>query len=113
MCNCLDILRRIKPFAPQSSLVTIYNTMLLPHLDYVVIVWSSCGHLNSIKLQKLHNTAMRIIVGSPFRTHIKNMLKTLGFMDVRDGIYYSTGYTMYRVVNGKTPKYLNDLLKYF
>ena len=38
MCNSLDIMRRIKSFVPQSSLVTIYNTMFLPHLDYGIIL---------------------------------------------------------------------------
>ena len=66
MCNSLGILRRIKHFVPQSSLVTIYNTMFLPHLDYGIIVWSNCGDSNLSKLQKLQNTAMRIILGAPF-----------------------------------------------
>ena len=107
LCNCLGILRRIKPFVPRSSLVTVYDTMFLPHLDYGIIVWSNCGHSNLSKLQKLQNTAMRIILGAPFCTHIKDMLKTL----VRDRISYVTGCMMYKVVNGKTPDYLNDLFK--
>ena len=41
MCNSLGILRRIKPFVPKSSLITIYNTMFLPHLDYGIIIWSN------------------------------------------------------------------------
>ena len=102
----------LKPFVPRSSLITIYNTMFLPHLDYGIIVWSNCGHSNLSKLQKLQNTAMRIILGAPFRTHIKDMLKILGFMDVRDRISYVTGCMMYKVVNGKTPDYLNDLFKH-
>ena len=46
MCNSLSIVRRIKPFVPQSSLVTIYNTMFLLHLDYGIILWSNCGNTN-------------------------------------------------------------------
>ena len=88
MCNTcsLGIMRRNKPSVPQSSLVTIYNTMLLPHLDYSIILWSNCGNTNLSRIQKLKNTAMRIILSAPFRTHINDMLKTLGFMDVRNRI---------------------------
>ena len=46
MCNILSIMRRTKPFVPQSSLVTIYNTMFLLHLDYGIILWSNCGNTN-------------------------------------------------------------------
>ena len=75
MCNSLGIMRRIKPFVPQSSLVTIYNTMFLPHLDYGIIVWSNCGNTNLSRIQKLQiqNSAMRIILSAPFRTHINDM----------------------------------------
>ena len=95
MCNSLGIMRRIKPFVPQSSLVTIYNTMFLPHLDYGIILWSNCGNTNLSRIQKLQNTAMRIILSAPFRTHINDMLKTLGFMDVRNRFSYVTGCMMY------------------
>ena len=112
MCNSLGIMRRIKPFVPQSSLVTIYNTMFLPHLDYGIILWSNCGNTNLSRIQKLQNTAMRIIISAPFRTHINDMLKTLGFMDVRNRISYVTGCMMYKVINGMTPSYLNQLFNY-
>ena len=112
MCNSLGIMRRIKPFVPQSSLVTIYNTMFLPHLDYGIILWSNCGNTNLSRIQKLQNTAMRIILSAPFRTHINDMLKTLGFMDVRNRISYVTGCMMYKVINGMTPSYLNQLFNY-
>ena len=94
MCNSIGILRRIKPFVPKKSLITIYNTMFLPHLDYGLIIWSNCGEDNLNKLQKLQNTAMRIILSAPFRTHINDMLKTLGFIDVRSRISYVTGCMM-------------------
>ena len=70
MCNSLGIMRRIKPFLLQSSLVTIYHTMFLPHLDYGIILWRNCGNTNLSRIQKLQNTAMRIILSAPFRTHI-------------------------------------------
>lgn len=109
MCNTLGVLRRIKPFVPRNSLVIIYNTMFLPHLDYGIIVWSNCGATNLSKLQKLQNTAMRIILGAPFRTHIKDMLSSLGFMDVRDRISYVTGCMMYKVNNNIAPNNLCQL----
>ena len=51
---------------------------------------------------------MRIILGAPFRTHINDMLKELGFMDIRSRILYATGCMMFKVLNNMTPIYLND-----
>ena len=55
---------------------------------------------------------MRIISDAPFCTHINDMLKTLGFMDVHNHISYVTGCMMYKVINGKAPSYLNYLFKH-
>ncbi len=78
LCNSLGIMRRIKPFVPQSSLITIYNTMFLPHFDYGLIIWSDCGTTHLNKIQKLQNTAMCIILSAPFRTH-KGYVKNAWF----------------------------------
>ena len=111
VCTSLAVMRRVKPFVPRSSLITIYNTMVLPHFDYAITIWSSCSVINLNKLQKLQNTAMRIILSVPYRTHINDMLRTLGFMNIRDRIIYLTGCMMYKVKNEIAPSYLNELFR--
>ena len=86
--------------------------MFLPHLDYGILLWSNCGNTNLSRIQKLQNNAMRIILSAPFRTHINDMLKTHGFMDVRNRISYVTGCMMYNVINGMTPSYVDELFNY-
>ncbi len=108
VCNSLGIMRRIKPFVPRKSLITIYNTMILPHIDYAIIIWSNCSVSSIDKIQKLQNAAMRIILGVPFRTHVNDMLRELEFMDIRSRILYSTGCMMFKVLNNTAPRYLID-----
>ncbi len=111
VCNSLGVLRRIKPFVPQKSLITIYNTMILPHFDYAITIWSNCNVSSLNKIQKLQNAAMRIILGVPFRTHVNDMLRDLSFMDIRSRILYSTGCMMFKVLNNKAPQYLIDCFR--
>ena len=111
VCKSIAVMRRIKPFVPRNSLITIYNTMFLSHIDYAITVWCNCGDTNLNRLQKLQNMAMRIILNAPFRTHINDMLQTLGFMNIRDRITYATGCMMYKVRNEMTPSYLSDNFK--
>ena len=42
----LAVLSRVKPFLPQKSLITVYNSTILPLFDYACIVWSSRGEWN-------------------------------------------------------------------
>ena len=64
VAKVLAALRRLRPICPQSTLVTIYKSLILPHLDYCSAVWGCIGNGLSQKLEKLQNRAARIITGS-------------------------------------------------
>ena len=64
VAKVLAALRRLRPICPQSTLVTIYKSLILPHLDYCSAVWGCIGNGLSQKLDKLQNRAARIITGS-------------------------------------------------
>ena len=64
VAKVLAALRRLRPVCPQSTLVTIYKSLVLPHLDYCSAVWGCIGNGPYQKLEKLQNRAARIITGS-------------------------------------------------
>jgi len=64
VAKVLATLRRLRPICPQSTLVTIYKSLILPHLDYCSAVWGCIGNGLSQKLEKLQNRGARIITGS-------------------------------------------------
>ena len=41
---------------------TVYMSFVLPILDYCATVWSCCGSINAIKLEKLQRHAARIVM---------------------------------------------------
>ena len=73
----LGALKRVRPYVPQSTLVTIYNTIVLPHFDYCSTVWGSIGICQSDKLQKLQNRAARIITKSTRESRTIDLFQTL------------------------------------
>ena len=38
------ILNKLKYRLPQSILLNIYNTLILPYLQYFATVWANCNH---------------------------------------------------------------------
>ena len=64
-----------------------------------------CNDSTINKIQKLENSAMRIILGVPF---VNDMLRVLGFMDIRSRVSYVTGCVMFKVLNNMAPSYLID-----
>ena len=73
----LGALKRIRPNVPQPTLITIYNTIILPYFDYCSTVWGSRGICQSEKLQKLQNRAARIVTRSTYESRSADLLQVL------------------------------------
>jgi hypothetical protein len=39
----IGMLRRIKKIVPKTTLIKVYNSIVLPHLDYCSLVWDNCS----------------------------------------------------------------------
>ena len=105
----LGILKRASALVPQSSLVTIYNTVMLPHIDYCSVVWGGCNDRDITRLQRLQNRAMRVILKCHYRTHINTMLTSLKWMSVRQRLHYSRCVWMWKVGHGLVPGYMESM----
>ena len=51
----IGIVKRIKHFIPQETLIMLSNALVIPHFDYASSVWSNCSVNNQNDLQVLHN----------------------------------------------------------
>ena len=57
----LGLLNRISSFLPSVILLRIYKQTILPILDYGSTVWHECGTIQTRRVEKLQNRALRII----------------------------------------------------
>ncbi len=71
------MMRRIKKFVPQSTLLKIYNAIVLSHISIIVacMVWDNCSDYQLAKLQKLQSRAARVITGRTYEISSKDVLK--------------------------------------
>ena len=107
--KALGIFSRAAKFIPQSACITLYNTLILPYIDYCSTVWSaSLRKKDLVRLQKIQNRAMRIILKCPARTHITDMLDTLKWMSIKQRFHYNYCILIWKILNGKTPEYLSN-----
>ena len=81
ICSYVGILRRIKPFVPQGSLVTLYKSLIQPYFDYCAPLWDTCDKALKDKLQILQNRAARVITGATYddRIRLEDLLQLLGW----------------------------------
>ena len=79
-------MRRIKPFVPEGSLVTLYKALIQPYFDYCSPLWDTCDKTLKDKLQILQNRAARVILLQELDMMIGlDLLQSLG------GILYTLG----------------------
>jgi hypothetical protein len=77
----IGVINRLKRFLPTYILRLLYNSLVLPHLQYGILVWGTHPHKRLIKLQK---KAIRIISNSKFNSHTDPLFKYMNLLKLDD-----------------------------
>ena len=102
----LGTLNKLKRFVPQNILLLLYNSLILPHLQYAILCWGS----KTSRLFKLQKRAMRIITCSKYNAHTDPIFKKLRILKLND-IYNQCLLKFYYKFKQKTlPTYFHDIL---
>ena len=56
----IGVLKKIKPFVPTYNLISVYQSIVEPYLDYCSVVWDDISDQLTDKLQILQNRAARL-----------------------------------------------------
>ena len=76
----IGILNRLKHILPQRIKTMLYNSLLLPHINYCLTTWGcQCN-----RLQKLQKRAIRIITLSKYNDHTAPLFKKLNLLTIKD-----------------------------
>jgi len=68
----IGVLNRLKHFLPRKILLTLYNSLCLPHLNYGILAWGA-GNLGN--LEKIQKRALRIINNTSYNAHTEPLFK--------------------------------------
>jgi hypothetical protein len=96
--NCL------KHFLPKKILLTLYNSLILPHLTYGILAWGA----KSNDIAKLQKKSVRIITASKYNAHTEPLFKAHHLLKIEDiyKVYQLNFYFKWK--NGNLPKYFNS-----
>ena len=53
----VGVINRFKKYIPENALLTIYNTLIIPHLNYGILTWG----FNSDRILKIQKKTVRSI----------------------------------------------------
>jgi len=103
---CLASIRRAGAYLSCHTKKMLYQSFVLPHLDYCAVVWNSCGVGLSDRIERVQNFAMRMILRKPPRTSSNLLRETLGWTSLKNRRHVAMLGQVHRCINGKAPSYL-------
>ena len=102
---CVVIMCKLKRIWPQNILKILYNSLILPHLQYCILSWG----FKSDRIFKLQKRAVRIITCSKYNAHTEPLLKTLNLLKIEDIMKTKALKLYYRYKQNELPKYFESM----
>ena len=95
----------------EEVLLTLYNTLILPHLSYCILVWGSKIQTNH-RLHLLQKKAVRIITNKDYVAHTEPLCKLLNILKAADLFKCSLWKLYYNLTKRQLPAYFDIMQCY-
>ena len=105
----INILRKLKYTLSRKTLNKIYNTFILPLLEYACEVWDGCSKQDEEKLEKVHLEAARIITGLPIYASRESLYKETGWEKLKQRRERRKLCLFHKIHYGIAPSYLTEI----
>ena len=107
----LQIMRRVKDFLPQESLILLANSLVLSHLDYCSPLLHNLNSSQLDTLLKLQKRCAHLIFSCNRLTRSKPLFIKLNWLPLHQRIELNTCVLMFKINNNMAPSYLTEMFK--
>ena len=110
MFKNLGVFNKVKHFLPETAMFQLYCTLILPYLNYGILLWGSAYKKHVDKILKIQKRAIRIISNSSYSCHtIKPLFEKYETLDIYDMYKKELYIFMYKHHNGLLPSAFDSL----
>ena len=100
----IGVLNRLKYVLPLCIKSMLYNTLILPHITYGIMVW---GYQRN-RLNKIQKKDIRIITSNKYNSHTEPLLKQLNMLKLEDLLKLQQLKFYFKFNEGSLPVYLQN-----
>ena len=104
-------IRQIRHCLTEDATKTLVHSFVSSHLDYCNSLLYNISAVQLTKLQKLQNSAARLVTLTSVYSHITPVLRDLHWLPVVCRIQFKILLLVYKGLNGKAPAYITEMLK--
>ena len=105
----IGIINKVKFYLPTSSLLMLYSTLILPYLNYGILVWGNTHSSYLERILLLQKKAIRVICNASWRSHTDVLFIENNILKINELYRYNLGQFMYQFNNNTLPKIFNPM----
>ena len=104
------LFKRLRSFIPENIMISMYNTLVQPTIDYGLCVWGYAPRCQLNKVQRIQGKFARLLTNNFDYVNARSadLLSTLHIPTIDQRRDYFTAIEMYTILNGKSPAVLQD-----
>jgi len=107
----IGIINKLKHFIPDRILYSLYCTLVLPYVNYGILVWGNACKMYLDKLLKLQKWALRTISNSHYRCHSAPLFVKYNILNVYDCYKLELGVFMFKYYTNQLPPAFNNFFQ--
>ena len=104
----IGVINKLKYFVPERILYSLYCTLVLPYINYSILIWGNTYQSYLEKIFKLQKWAVRAITSSHYRCHSAPLFQKLKILNVFDTYKLEAGIFMFKHFNNHLPIAFNQ-----
>ena len=89
------MLTKLKHFVPENILYSLYYTLILPYINYGVLIWGNTCKIYLDKIFKFQKWGIRTISNSHYRSHTGPLFSKFNILNVHDTFKLNLDIFMY------------------
>ena len=108
MSKNIGILCKLRSVLPEKHLFMLYNSLILPYINYCNIVWTGTGSTKLDAIYKLQKKALRICTCSSYLASSCPLFYKLNTLNVFDIRKLQIALLMFKCLNNIAPKIISS-----
>ena len=107
LSRSIGVIRRLQKTLACTTLKVLYNSLILPHLQYGLLLWGN----HAKELTTLQKRAIRVVMKAKYLSHSEPLFKELSILNLNDMYKLSSLKFYFKYQKEDLPLYFVDMFK--
>ena len=107
----IGVLSKVKGFLPTNAMYRLYCSLVLPYLNYGLLLWGNANKYHINKVFRLQKRAMRLISNSEYLSPTKPLFEKFNTLNIFDMYTKEVAIFMFKYMNNMLPVSFDNFLR--